>query len=116
MKSDLQLFNNDGRAIASNLSYTKKLRREVTKKQMKEKKVHSSTNKSLLIKPASIMSNYSTEVAKLISEGSRAYSSKDFDLASEKYGEACEEYSKSHQGNEDADLLFLYGKAVFKVV
>lgn len=60
------------------------------------------------------MSNYSTEVAKLISEGSRAYSSKDFDLASEKYGEACEEYSKSHQGNEDADLLFLYGKAVFQ--
>ncbi|CAX44683.1 histone binding protein, putative [Candida dubliniensis CD36] len=60
------------------------------------------------------MSNYSPEIAKLISEGSRAYSSKDFELASEKYGEACEEYSKTHQGNEDADLLFLYGKAVFQ--
>ncbi|KAG7660776.1 uncharacterized protein J8A68_005738 [[Candida] subhashii] len=57
---------------------------------------------------------YSPEITKLISEGSRAYSSKDYDLASEKYGEACEKYSGEHEGSEDADLLFLYGKAIFQ--
>ncbi|RCK55677.1 NASP-related protein sim3 [Candida viswanathii] len=60
------------------------------------------------------MSTYSPEITKLISDGSRAYSAKDFDLACEKYGEACEKYAEAHDGNEDGDLLLLYGKAVFQ--
>ncbi|EMG46954.1 sim3 NASP-related protein sim3 [Candida maltosa Xu316] len=60
------------------------------------------------------MSEYSTEITKLIADGSRAYSSKDYDLAAEKYGDACGKYSETHEGNEDADLLLLYGKAVFQ--
>ncbi|RCK60485.1 NASP-related protein sim3 [Candida viswanathii] len=60
------------------------------------------------------MSTYPPEITKLISDGSRAYSAKDFDLACEKYGEACEKYAEAHDGNEDGDLLLLYGKAVFQ--
>ncbi|KAK6456204.1 uncharacterized protein RJT20DRAFT_42364 [Scheffersomyces xylosifermentans] len=56
---------------------------------------------------------YSDEVSKLIAEGNRAYSAKDYDKASEKYGEACEAFSED-KGEEDADLLFLYGKALFQ--
>lgn len=60
------------------------------------------------------MTTYSTEISKLISDGSRAYSAKDFDLAAEKYGDACAKFSETHDGNEDGDLLLLYGKAVFQ--
>lgn len=57
--------------------------------------------------------SYSSEVNKLLADGSRAYSSKNYELASEKYGEACEKYS-DEKGDEDADLLFLYGKSLFQ--
>ncbi|KAI3406351.2 hypothetical protein KGF56_000832 [Candida oxycetoniae] len=57
---------------------------------------------------------YTPEVDRLISEGSKAYALKDYDLASEKYGEACESYSEHHDGKEDGDLLLLYGKALFQ--
>jgi len=58
------------------------------------------------------MERYSSEVSKLVSEGSKAYSHKEYDLACDKYGEACQEFSQVN-GEEDADLLFLYGKALF---
>jgi HAT1-interacting factor 1 len=58
------------------------------------------------------MEKYSSEVSKLVSEGSKAYSHKDYELACDKYGEACQEFSEAG-GEEDADLLFLYGKALF---
>ena len=58
--------------------------------------------------------SYSTEVNQLVLDGSKLYASKDFELAAEKYGKACEEYSKEHEGEEDGDLLFLYGKALYQ--
>ncbi|KAI5969499.1 hypothetical protein CANMA_001567 [Candida margitis] len=58
--------------------------------------------------------SYSTEINQLVSEGSKLYASKDYELASEKYGKACEEYSNEHEGEEDGDLLFLYGKALYQ--
>ncbi|EGW35030.1 uncharacterized protein SPAPADRAFT_58161 [Spathaspora passalidarum NRRL Y-27907] len=58
------------------------------------------------------MALYPENVSKLIAEGSRAYSAKDFDSAVAKYGEACETYAEEH--GDDPDLLFLYGKAVFQ--
>ncbi|KAI5961557.1 hypothetical protein KGF57_001682 [Candida theae] len=57
---------------------------------------------------------YSDEVNRLVQEGSKSYASKEFDLASEKYGKACEVFSTEHEGEEDGDLLFLYGKALFQ--
>ncbi|KAK6463245.1 hypothetical protein DFJ63DRAFT_312566 [Scheffersomyces coipomensis] len=57
--------------------------------------------------------SYDEAITKLLAEGSRAYSSKNYDLASEKYGEACEKYSEDN-GQEDADLLLTYGKALFQ--
>ncbi|RLV94281.1 NASP-related protein sim3 [Spathaspora sp. JA1] len=60
------------------------------------------------------MSLYSEEISKLVAEGSRAYSAKEFDLASERYAQACEQYAEEHEGGDDSDLLFLYGKAVFQ--
>ncbi|KAK6198861.1 uncharacterized protein RJT21DRAFT_122517 [Scheffersomyces amazonensis] len=57
--------------------------------------------------------SYSEEISKVIAEGSRLYSSKNYDSASEKYGEACEKYSEQN-GKEDANLLLLYGKALFQ--
>ncbi|WLF78071.1 hypothetical protein PVL30_001797 [Lodderomyces elongisporus] len=58
--------------------------------------------------------SYSPEISKLISEGSKAYAVKNYDLAGEKYAEACEKYSETHDGQEDGDLLLLYGKALFQ--
>lgn len=58
--------------------------------------------------------SYSAEINQLILEGSKSYALKDFELASEKYGRACEVYSKEHEGDEDGDLLFLYGKALYQ--
>jgi len=58
--------------------------------------------------------SYSAEVNQLVLEGSKSYASKDYELASEKYGKACEVYSKEHEGEEDGDLLFLYGKALYQ--
>ncbi|CAI5757748.1 unnamed protein product [Candida verbasci] len=60
------------------------------------------------------MTSYSGKVLRLLSEGSKAYSLKDYALASEKYGLACELFSNDYEGKEDADLLLLYGKALFQ--
>ncbi|ODV80903.1 uncharacterized protein CANTADRAFT_180419 [Suhomyces tanzawaensis NRRL Y-17324] len=56
---------------------------------------------------------YTPGISKIIADGSRAYSAKDYDLASEKYAEACELFSEENS-EEDADLLLLYGKALFQ--
>lgn len=56
---------------------------------------------------------YSDGINELVAEGAKLYAAKEFDDASEKYAEACENYSNEH-GEEDADLLLLYGKSLFQ--
>lgn len=56
---------------------------------------------------------YSEEINKLLSEGSKLYASKNYEEAAEKYGQACENFNEQN-GQDDADLLFLYGKALFQ--
>lgn len=56
---------------------------------------------------------YSEEIGKLLSEGSKLYASKNYEEAAEKYGQACENFNEQN-GHDDADLLFLYGKALFQ--
>ncbi|KAI5953533.1 hypothetical protein KGF54_002905 [Candida jiufengensis] len=58
--------------------------------------------------------SYSSDITKLISEGSKAYSQRNYELASEKYGDACQLYSSLNDNKEDGDLLLLYGKALFQ--
>lgn len=57
--------------------------------------------------------SYSSEVGKLIAEGSKLYAVKEYDLAASKYADACYSYDKEH-GEDNADLLLLYGKALFQ--
>lgn len=57
--------------------------------------------------------SYSTEVSKLIAEGSKLYAVKEYDQAADKYADACYTYNKE-QEEDDADLLLLYGKALFQ--
>lgn len=56
---------------------------------------------------------YSSTVEGLVSSGSQFYAAKKFEEAVEKYAEACQEQAKE-KGSDDADLLFLYGKALFQ--
>lgn len=56
---------------------------------------------------------YSSTVTTLVAEANKLYALKDYDEASLKYGEACEAYSTAN-GSDDADLLHLYGKALFQ--
>lgn len=56
---------------------------------------------------------YSTDINNLLGEASKLYSKKEFDDASEKYAEACELYS-TEKGEDDPDLLLLYGKSLFQ--
>lgn len=56
---------------------------------------------------------YSEEITKHITEGSKFYAAKDFDLAASKYADACAAYNEEN-GTDDADLLLLYGKALFQ--
>ncbi|CUM67703.1 uncharacterized protein PRCAT00005406001 [Priceomyces carsonii] len=57
--------------------------------------------------------SYSKAINKALSDGARLYSSKEYELASEKYAEACEKYQEEN-GKDDADLLLLYGKSLFQ--
>lgn len=57
--------------------------------------------------------SYSPEVAGFIAEGSQLYALKDFDQAATKYADACSAYNEEN-GADDADLLLLYGKALFQ--
>lgn len=56
---------------------------------------------------------YSEEITKHIAEGAKFYGLKDFDLAASKYADACALFSEEN-GKDDADLLLLYGKALFQ--
>lgn len=56
---------------------------------------------------------YSEEINRAVADGSRAYSAQNYELASEKYGEACQLFNEK-EGSDDFDLLFLYGKALFQ--
>ncbi|EDK38046.2 hypothetical protein PGUG_02144 [Meyerozyma guilliermondii ATCC 6260] len=56
---------------------------------------------------------YSSTINALVADANKLYAQKDFEEAALKYGEACESYS-SEYGAEDADLLNLYGKALFQ--
>lgn len=56
---------------------------------------------------------YSNKVNELVAAGSKAYSEKDYDTASDKYGDACAEFHEE-SGKDDPDLLYLYGKALYQ--
>lgn len=56
---------------------------------------------------------YSDEITKHIAEGAKLYAAKDFDQAASKYADACAAYNEEN-GADDADLLLLYGKALFQ--
>lgn len=56
---------------------------------------------------------YSTSVNELVAVANKFYAQKEYEEASLKYGEACETYSTEND-KEDADLLNLYGKALFQ--
>lgn len=56
---------------------------------------------------------YSAEITQHLAEGSKFYATKDFSLAATKYADACEAYNKE-TGEDSAELLLLYGKALFQ--
>lgn len=56
---------------------------------------------------------YSDEITKNITEGSKLYAAKDYDQAASKYADACAAYNEEN-GEDDADLLLLYGKALYQ--
>lgn len=56
---------------------------------------------------------YSDAVAKLITEGSKYYAVKDYEQAATSYADACAAFNEEN-GSDDADLLLLYGKALFQ--
>ncbi|KAK9464514.1 SHNi-TPR-domain-containing protein [Lipomyces arxii] len=54
------------------------------------------------------------ELEKVIAAGSQAYGLKNYEDATEQFAKACETYSMIH-GQENPELLFLYGRALFQV-
>lgn len=58
---------------------------------------------------------WSPEIKDLIVNGSKDYALKNFDGASEKFSEACQIYSETHDGEDSPTLLFLYGRAMFQI-
>ncbi|GME86449.1 unnamed protein product [[Candida] boidinii] len=56
---------------------------------------------------------YPPDVVQLLQDGARAYAEKKYDLAADKYSDACERVNLS-TGEDDPDLLFLYGKVLFQ--
>lgn len=58
---------------------------------------------------------WSPKIEKLIIDGSKDYALKDFEGASEKFSNACMEYSEENDGNDSPTLLFLYGRAMFQI-
>lgn len=57
--------------------------------------------------------SYSPGVNGFIAEGSKLYAVKDYDQAATKYADACGAFNEEN-GQDDADLLLLYGKALFQ--
>ena len=58
---------------------------------------------------------WSPVIETLIVTGSKEYALKDFEKATSNFSEACQVYSESHEGKDDPKLLFLYGRAMFKI-
>lgn len=56
---------------------------------------------------------YSETISLAIAEGAKLYAIKQYDEAATKYADACAAYNEEH-GEDDADLLLLYGKALFQ--
>lgn len=56
---------------------------------------------------------YSETINQAIAEGAKLYAVKQYDEAATKYADACASYNEEH-GEDDADLLLLYGKALFQ--
>lgn len=56
---------------------------------------------------------YSEKISQAIAEGAKLYAIKQFDEAATKYADACAAYNEEHD-EDDADLLLLYGKALFQ--
>lgn len=56
---------------------------------------------------------YSQTVALAIAEGSKLYGTKQYEEAASKYADACAAFNEEN-GADDADLLLLYGKALFQ--
>jgi HAT1-interacting factor 1 len=61
------------------------------------------------------MVEYTSEIKKYLEEGAKAYAAKNFELSVEHYGDACQLFSQTHDGEEDPHLLHLYGKALFQL-
>lgn len=59
--------------------------------------------------------SWGPEIKDLIVNGSKDYALKNYDGASEKFSEACEKYSETHEGEDNPTLLFLYGRAMFQI-
>jgi HAT1-interacting factor 1 len=58
---------------------------------------------------------YGEEIDALLSAGQKCYALRSYEEATEKFGGACQQYSALHDGKEEPSLLFLYGRALFKV-
>lgn len=56
---------------------------------------------------------YSPAITQLVTEGLKAFALKDFDQAASHYADACGLFNEEN-GSDDADLLLLYGKALFQ--
>lgn len=56
---------------------------------------------------------YPEQIDKLLRQGAKGLGEKDYETAVEVYGKACELYQQE-TGETDADLLLLYGKALFE--
>lgn len=54
------------------------------------------------------------EIDDLVSDGLKSYALRKYEDAAEKFGKSCEIYSTKN-GEENANLLFTYGKALFRV-
>lgn len=56
---------------------------------------------------------YSEAISLALAEGAKLYAIKQYDEAATKYADACASYNEEN-GEDDADLLLLYGKALFQ--
>ncbi|ANB11664.1 NASP family CENP-A chaperone [Sugiyamaella lignohabitans] len=64
---------------------------------------------------AETMSYGNSEIDDLVAKGLKAYALRSYEEATESLGQACGLYSSSNDGKENPSLLFLYGRALFRV-
>ncbi|CAN6632883.1 hypothetical protein TRVA0_013S03048 [Trichomonascus vanleenenianus] len=55
------------------------------------------------------------EIDKKVGEGIKAFALRSYEEAVEQFGDACRLYSEKNDGEEDPELLFHYGKALYRV-